>query len=518
MKRRILRLAALTLWAAQVLPAQEAPKPLLVPADSPRWVLEGGAKVADYLGRKALALNGGAAVLDGFELRDGVVDVDVATPASRGFFGIQFRITADGENAEWVYLRQHKSGQSDALQYTPVLHTGLNWQIFNGPGFTGAVDIPKGAWFHLRLEVTGAQARLFVGDMAKPALVIDDLKSGFEKGQVALAVLTGETYFSNFEVRATPAATWERHLPPMPEGTLARWSLSPAMDALARDLERPLAPAETAAMAWQAVEAEAPGFVLINRYRASPHPRVSFATDFAKRLEPQPGMQVVYARTEIVSEREQIRRLDLGYSDDVSVFLNGRILYRGRSAQNFRDPAFLGIVSPENDSVYLPLRQGRNELVLAVSELGGGWGFIGRLRDLDAGAPAGDLVAALVRQADQWDKDIVRKDAAAIAANMAEEFRQIASDGSVADKAAFLRDILSPELTIDPYTVEDFDVRIQGEGGDVAQLSGRTRMTGRYKGEPFTTHYRYIDTYVRRDGRWQVVSVQTTKVREAVGN
>lgn len=125
------------------------------------------------------------------------------------------------------------------------------------------------------------------------------------------------------------------------------------------------------------------------------------------------------------------------------------------------------------------------------------------------------LVAALTRQADQWDKDIVRKDAAAIAANMAEDFRQIASDGSVADKAAFLRDLTSAELTIDPYTVEDFDVRIYGDAGDVALLCGRTRMTGRYKGEPFTTHYRYIDTYVRRDGRWQVVSVQTTRIREA---
>jgi hypothetical protein len=61
------------------------------------------------------------------------------------------------------------------------------------------------------------------------------------------------------------------------------------------------------------------------------------------------------------------------------VFLNGRILYRGRSAQNFRDPGFLGIVNPENDVLYLPLRKGHNELVLAVSELGGGWGFICRV-------------------------------------------------------------------------------------------------------------------------------------------
>jgi hypothetical protein len=42
-----------------------------------------------------------------------------------------------------VYLRQHKSGRPDAMQHTPILNTGLNWQIYSGPGFTGAVDIPK---------------------------------------------------------------------------------------------------------------------------------------------------------------------------------------------------------------------------------------------------------------------------------------------------------------------------------------------------------------------------------------
>ena len=77
-----------------------------------------------------------------------------------------------------------------------------------------------------------------------------------------------------------------------------------------------------------------------------------------------------------------MKRLALGYSDDVVVFLNGKILYRGRSPQAFRDPGFLGIVSPENDAVYLPLRKGKNELVLALSELGGGWGFVCRLEPL----------------------------------------------------------------------------------------------------------------------------------------
>jgi len=372
-------MAALLLAAVPALaPAQS----LGVPPDSARWELDGRAEVAEYLGRKCLLLNGGSASLKDFEMRDGVVDVDVATPAIRGFFGIQFRI-AEGGNGEWVYLRQHKSGYPDALQYTPVLRTGLNWQIYNGPGFTGAMDIPKDVWFHMRLEITGAQGKLYVGDMQKPVLVMDDLKSGVQKGQVALAVLTGATYFSNFEVRTTPDVPWERHLPPMPANALTKWSVSPVLDALARKLERSLSSSEAATMQWQPVEAEPPGFVVLYRIFDAPHPRVTFASDFSKRMDPQPGTKMVYARTTIESDRDVVKKLEIGYSDEVSVFLNGKILFRGRSAQNFRDPGFLGIINPENDAVYLPLKKGRNELVLALSELGGGWGFICRVADVE---------------------------------------------------------------------------------------------------------------------------------------
>lgn len=379
---RLIFFAAAVTVLIQVVHAQPAPAQS-IPPDSSRWKLEGQAKVAEYQNRKSLFLDGGAAILKDLQMRDAVIDVDVATPANRGFFGVQFRLTEDGANGEWVYLRQHKSGLPDAIQYTPVLNTGLNWQIYNGPGFTAAVDIPRDAWFHLRLEVAGAQAKLYVKDMEHPALVMNDLKSGVQQGSIALYVLTGATYFSNFEVRQTPAISWERHEPVMPADTLSKWSLSPAYDALARNLERPLTRTEIDTIRWQDVEAERPGFVVLYRYREAPHLRVSFANDFAKRLEPQPGMKVVYARTNIESDREQIKKLYIGYSDDVSVFLNGRIFYRGRSAQYFRDPGFLGIVNPENDAIYLPLRKGHNELILAVSEIGGGWGYICRLTNMD---------------------------------------------------------------------------------------------------------------------------------------
>src|SRR5437660_1843806 len=269
---RFLPLALAGAWLASLFAWPAHSQTLSIPPDSPRWELQGQAKPAEYLGRKSLLLDGGAAILKDFEMRDGVIDVDVATPAVRGFFGFDIRVPADGSNYEEIYLRQHKSGQPDAMQYTPVLNTGRNWQIYNGPGFTGAVDIPKAEWFHLRLEVTGAQAKLFVKDMDKPALEMTDLKSGVQKGQIALMTLIGETYFSNFEVRTTPDAPWERHWPPMPPNMLTKWSISPPYDYLARNLERTLSAEESKTMQWQDVEREPPRFAVRPRYRQAPHP------------------------------------------------------------------------------------------------------------------------------------------------------------------------------------------------------------------------------------------------------
>jgi len=150
----------------------------------------------------------------------------------------------------------------------------------------------------------------------------------------------------------------------------------------------------------------------------------------------------------------------------------------------------------------------------------GGWRFAkrvvkGNMSPRPAAAQADDGAAAtralLATQADRWDKAIIAKDRAAIEANMAEDFRNIDGNGTVADRQAFIRDLMDKDLQIDPYSVEDFDVRLYG---DTALLSGRTRMTGRYQGKSFTSHYRYIDTYVRRDGAWRVVSVQITKMAQ----
>ena len=373
-KRLVLALAV----SVTFLVSRRAAEAESFPPDSPRWQLGPQANITDYLGRRCLALEVDVATLKDFEMSDGVIEVDMAGTGARGFYNIFFRTQVNGDG-ETVYLRPHKTGLDDAQQYSPMFQGVAAWQIYTGSGFTAAVDIPRDTWFHVRLVITGAQAKLYVSDMSVPSLVMNDLKSGMRAGGVGF---TG-VHISNVEIRQTPPAVWERHEPAMPPATITRWSLSPSMLASEHDLERPLSKQEADSMKWQEVSAEPPGFVVISRYRKAPDIIPTFARDFSKRLEPQKGMQLVYARSTIVSDRDQVKKLNIGYSDDVSVFLNDRILYRGRSAQRFRDPGFLGIVNAENDAVYLQLKKGRNELVLAVSELTGGWGFICRFDDMN---------------------------------------------------------------------------------------------------------------------------------------
>jgi ketosteroid isomerase-like protein len=126
-------------------------------------------------------------------------------------------------------------------------------------------------------------------------------------------------------------------------------------------------------------------------------------------------------------------------------------------------------------------------------------------------SPPAHLVAQLKAQADAWDQAIIRKDRAAIERNMADDFRQIDGRGHVETKASFVEGLVSPDLVLDPYTVEDFEVRLYG---DTALVSGRTRMTGKYQGQAFNSHYRYIDVYVKRGGAWKIVSVQISRIPE----
>jgi len=157
------------------------------------------------------------AVLKGTEFHDGVIELDVsgapradADPTSRGFVGLAFRVQgADSiTKFECCYIRP-TNGRSDdqvlrnhSVQYQE--YPDYSWKKLReqSPGlYESYADLVPGEWTHLKVEVSGVKARLYVNGAPQPALVVNDLKAGDASGTVALWSYTStEGYFSNLKL------------------------------------------------------------------------------------------------------------------------------------------------------------------------------------------------------------------------------------------------------------------------------------------------------------------------------
>jgi hypothetical protein len=350
--------------------------------DSEQWqVKDPKGRKEEHLGRKSLYLTSGFAFLKDVVFEDGVIEVDIAAPTLRSFVGVVFRFE-NPEDHEIVYFRPHKSGLEDAVQYTPSFHGAACWQLYSGKGFTTAVDFPLKQWVHLRIEISGLGGRVYLNNADKPVLVMEDLKRGYSRGSVGLWAGANGGHFTNFTYKIeTPGERGEPRPAPVAAGIVSKWQLSEVFDVEKKDPETMLSTAEMKAMKWQAVEVESPGMLVIDRYRRSANTVRFFATP-GERLGKRDGRKVVFARATIYSDSAQIRKMSMGYSDEVTVFLNGSPVFTGKSAFRFRDPGFLGIMDVENDAVYLNLKKGRNDIVLGLADYFGGWGFICRIDDM----------------------------------------------------------------------------------------------------------------------------------------
>jgi len=330
--------------------------------DPALWNLE-RAKIVDHLGRKALT---GSAFLKDVRLQSGVIEVDVATTArTRSYPGLLFRVQ-DAANYERVYIRPHRSPfYDDVLQYGPVFHGVDSWQLYNGPGLTSGLEVMPERWNHMKILVAGKQAQVFWNDLPEAVLFIDDLAHGESAGTIGLVGPTdGTAFFSNLNYEKDDSLTLP---PPAPReaacGLISVWEISAPFAAVGVDFTK--YPAEAvAAASWNPLAADRRGLVDISRY----YSRKSRAGD------------CVLARTTLAADSESLLRVNFGYSDIITVFLNGRPLYSGNAIYQSRDRSFLGIVGYYDD-LYLPLEKGDNELLLLVGETMGGWGFCFRRGD-----------------------------------------------------------------------------------------------------------------------------------------
>ena len=224
----LLRLAAAAATFLLVLVAvsfaQDAPPPTQTFAltDTSALTEQGvHATPVDYQGRKAVRLtsdatdSAGFALVKGTNFRDGSIDVDLATVPKQfpgggstpGFVGVVFRI-ADGGHYEGFYIRPGNSVADDqarrnhSVQYIAEPHFGWEYLRRNWPFiYESWADLTPQAWIHLRIEVHGRKAKVFLNESPKPSLVVDGLKGTALQGPVALWGFSGEdSYFANLKI------------------------------------------------------------------------------------------------------------------------------------------------------------------------------------------------------------------------------------------------------------------------------------------------------------------------------
>lgn len=159
------------------------------------------------------------AVLTGTVFHNGIIELDVsgapradADPTSRGFVGLAFRIQGRDSIStfECFYIRPTNGRANDQLlrnhsvQYQE--YPDYSWKKLRDedPGvYESYADLVPGVWTHLKVEVNGVTAKLYVNGAPQPALIVNDLKGGDASGALGLWSYTStEAYFSNLQVMA----------------------------------------------------------------------------------------------------------------------------------------------------------------------------------------------------------------------------------------------------------------------------------------------------------------------------
>jgi hypothetical protein len=342
-----------------------------IPIDS-AWMLSGdGTRIEDYRATKALRMRTGRAIRRDVSLQDGTIDFDMAVTPHRSFVYLQFRMQSDEEHEE-IYFRPHKSSLPDAIQYAPVWHGESNWQLYHGKGGTAPVTFARDEWIHVRIVLSGQRAALFVGEGATPELVMR-LAREPTAGYIALRSFVPAGGAPDGVTAATFAnvVVHSGHVPydlgpvardSTPPGLVTRWQISPAFAVEPGAVTRMPESLLVTRSRWASIPVEPNGVAIIGRHVKRPARQAA-----------------TIARLMLRATAAGLQRMDVGYSDYVTVFVNSRPLFAGDAHYSFDEPRQEGVIGLFQSMVWLPLVRGDNEILLAVADGFGGWGLTARL-------------------------------------------------------------------------------------------------------------------------------------------
>ncbi|HJS53213.1 MAG TPA: hypothetical protein VJ765_01680 [Chitinophagaceae bacterium] len=340
---------------------------VMIPSTLDRWDTI-GAKLGQetYMGKECLIFQSGAIVAKGIELRDGIIEADISFPQQRAFPGILFRMQ-DRFNSELFYVRPHQSGNPDATQYTPVFNGNAGWQLYHGEGYTKAIAFKFDKWHHIKIDLHGLQAEIYIDDMQTPLIRVAELLTGWKGGKFGFTSDGVLFRVANVRYAVKQGSVPEAIAVPVngAGGVITQWQVANPIDRRLFEKKYELTKEIKDKLKWTRQTSQASGTVNLGKY-----------------IQPRDTGKAIIAKAIIHSETEQVKRISFGFSDYVTVYLNDKAVYRGNDNFMSRDYRFLGTVG-FFDALFLPLKKGDNELWFVVWEDFGGWGVKAKFENME---------------------------------------------------------------------------------------------------------------------------------------
>ena len=349
------------------LPMAQSAQPIMIAMTAEHWQAKENAEFLRELGffHGLMRLNSGKAVLKNVTFSDGTIEFDINT-IGRGMPGIAFR-QQDEKNFELLYLRPDPSCPAfrACIQYAPQTHGVTLWDFF--PQYQNRAPLRENGWNHIKMVISGRRMNVFVNDVISPTLEVGRLEGDAMKGGLQLQ---GPGTFANLVI--TPDRV--DGLSPEPvgdpldgdRGLVRNWRVSKySVLPLGEDATYEGMPGGS--QEWQMISTERNGLVNISRVYGRPLP--------------EPNRAVAWLKTTITSDRKQTKKADVGWTRELWVFVNGKLVYADKNlfeqegARKFPDAR----CSLENGSFALPLEAGDNEVSVAIANNFFGWGMMLRL-------------------------------------------------------------------------------------------------------------------------------------------
>ena len=111
---------------------------------------------------------------------------------------------------------------------------------------------------------------------------------------------------------------------------------------------------------------------------------------------------------------------------------------------------------------------------------------------------------------DERNRAIVKGDAATLDRMTADDYTFITLRGELRTKSEIVKGFQSGSFKYASRTISDLNIRVYG---DTAIVTGRSTQEGAENGKDYSGDYRFTRVYVKQNGRWLTVALQTTLIQ-----